>query len=70
MENGVDSFLTNNYEEWLAVLMDILEKKVDFGAMGKLARKKIMGNYTFSANTKKYVDFVTSAKNNAPIQRK
>lgn len=60
VDDGVNSFIVNSFSEWEIVLTEILENRVDFKKMGKLARQKIVGNYTFNANYKKYFDFVNN----------
>jgi len=60
VDNGVNSFIVNSFEEWEIVLTEILENKVDFKKMGELARQKIVENYTFNANSKKYFDFINN----------
>ncbi|MDD3859936.1 MAG: hypothetical protein PHW83_07040 [Bacteroidales bacterium] len=60
VDNGVNSFIVNSFEEWEIVLTEILENKVDFKKMGELARQKIVENYTFNSNSKKYFDFINN----------
>ena len=59
VEDGHNSFLVNSNEEWYEKLRTILERKIDFKSISIMARKQIMENYSFKANQKKYIEFVS-----------
>lgn len=55
VEDGVNSFLIHNDEEWIEVLQKLLSKEIDLEAIGRLARRKVDNNYTFEANKNCYL---------------
>jgi len=58
IDDRENSFIIKSFEEWEIVLTEILNKKIDFKEIGKLARQKIESNYTFKANFDRYYNFV------------
>lgn len=58
VDDRIDSFLIKSDNEWETVLIEILEGRIDYKEMGKLARQKIESNYTFKANFDRYYNFV------------
>lgn len=58
VDHGENAFLANSVEEWKEILVTILENKVDFITIGNNAREKIIRNYTFDANSRRYREFI------------
>ncbi|MDD4748164.1 MAG: glycosyltransferase, partial [Salinivirgaceae bacterium] len=59
VDHGENAFLANSVEEWKEILVNILEKRVNFVEVGARAKEKITKGYTFMANTEKFLNFVT-----------
>jgi len=58
IDDKINSYVVSSDEEWESVLTEILERRIDFKEMGKLAKQKIENNYTFKANFDRYYNFV------------
>jgi glycosyltransferase involved in cell wall biosynthesis len=64
VDDGVNSFLASDSNSWEVILTNILENKYDIRNTAIKARQKILDNYTFDSNKKKYIEFVNMLLNN------
>jgi glycosyltransferase involved in cell wall biosynthesis len=62
VDDRINGFLIEPEDGWTDILLEVFESKENFSEMSKLARKKIMENYSFQANTQRYLDFVSYVK--------
>jgi glycosyltransferase involved in cell wall biosynthesis len=54
-----EGFLVESHKDWMCEVEKVLKKNLEeFGIIGGNARKKIEKNYTFKANTEKYINFI------------
>jgi glycosyltransferase involved in cell wall biosynthesis len=64
VDDGVNSFLASDSNSWEVILTNILENKYDIRNAAIKARQKILDNYTFDSNKKKYIEFINMLLNN------
>ena len=60
IEDERSGFLVEPGGRWYDKLLEIVQKRDTFKAIGKNARESILKNYTFKANKEKYISFLRS----------
>lgn len=58
VDDGVNSFLVKDGDDWFPVLKKVLSEMEKFPAMGKLAFEKVKNKFSFNANSEKYIQFL------------
>ena len=59
VDDNENSFLVNDENYWENVIRKCLNRKNDFQKIGTLAAQKIAAHYSFEANKKKYLEFIS-----------
>lgn len=58
VDDDENSFLVYQPDEWSVILKDVLASKHNLQVIGSRAKNKILEQYTFQSNKKKYIDFI------------
>jgi glycosyltransferase involved in cell wall biosynthesis len=61
VDDGENGFLVHRESDWLRVIEELLARRSEFHLIGAAARRKIEGEFSFQANTQKYLDFVRAS---------
>jgi len=62
VDDGLNSLLVYDWDEWEYKLTLILKNQINLQQMGSMARLKISKFYTFDANREKYLSFISTIK--------
>lgn len=58
IDDKISGFLIDSDKNWETVLIEVIRSQKNFVEISKSARKKIIEQYSFQANTQKYLDFI------------
>lgn len=58
IDDGENGFLVSPESNWSRELLEVVKARGEFQKIGDAARTKIFENYSFSANTNKYIKFI------------
>jgi glycosyltransferase involved in cell wall biosynthesis len=58
VKDNDDGFLVYNNDDWERTIVKVIQRKSDFVAIGEKAKENNNLNYTFDANTNKYLSFL------------
>lgn len=58
IDDGENGFLVRAEEDWFQVIEEVLARRSEFARIGASARAKIQRQFSFQANTEKYLEFV------------
>jgi|SRR5690554_5610897 len=58
IDNEKSSFLVDLDKDWMPILIKLLDGEIDLQRVGQAAREKIIAEYTFEANSEKYIEFL------------
>jgi glycosyltransferase involved in cell wall biosynthesis len=55
---GENGFLVYDENKWADTIQEVIDKRDQWGRIGKKAREKVLEHYTFDANKEKYLNFL------------
>jgi glycosyltransferase involved in cell wall biosynthesis len=58
IDHGENGFLVYDENKWADTIQEVIDKRDQWGRIGKKARGKVLEHYTFDANKEKYLNFL------------